>query len=138
LNGLHDAGIGEGDRDGDCVPNDIDICPDYYNPNQADSLECLRPFGSCQITPTLCVNYHKRDDTLRNACETGGGVWTEDACVEEEADAACVLFIGSESIQIEVYYDVRDQALTALQCFLRDPTTGGPGIYTPAYIRPTL
>jgi len=142
INGLSEVGIGDGDRDLDCVPDDVDICPDYFNPDQADPAVCLRPFGSCQVTEDICVNYHERTAKTREGCELGGGTWMDDACPEDGAEAACVLYIGTSDIQVEVYYDVpdatEDHAFAIAQCFLRADVTGGPGVWMPEYHVPSL
>lgn len=140
-NALDAVGIGTGDMDRDCFPDDLDICPTIYNPDQSDPALCIRPFGSCLLTDALCNNYHYRDEALRTGCELGGGVWSEDSCVEEMAQAACVLFVGSDKIQMEAYYDIPDDTARAfifLECLTRPRSTGGPGIFLPTYVRPTF
>ncbi|MEM9188527.1 MAG: M4 family metallopeptidase [Myxococcota bacterium] len=63
LRAFHSVGIGEGDFDEDCVPDDVDNCSTQYNPDQAPVADCNRcgdhnTCGMCAATDgcTWCAD----------------------------------------------------------------------------------
>ncbi|MEM9188526.1 MAG: M4 family metallopeptidase [Myxococcota bacterium] len=98
VNALHAVGLGTGDRDRDCFPDDDDNCPDFYNPRsqgQADACGC----GSL----TTCAT----------CAQANGCTYCDGTCVSE----------GSQ----ECRQAVRDPAMCAPACGNLGTPCGGSG-----------
>jgi hypothetical protein len=76
------------DADGDGVPDDMDICPDVYNPDQLDNLgDGSVCYCSAQCYTGNCVDASSAPwyDGVKGACCPPGYYWDVDHC-EEEAE----------------------------------------------------